>query len=865
MVDESPEVFADDCSAESQLLEGTTPLAKIENGNEADVKPPVVVSSSDPAMQGLLLESGIPKEAILDEDDGLELTEDIYSLLYTSELFSTAFFYALFCNVFQYVFIVLVIVDVLSKDSNNRFNIPSGVPLQVTIGQGCALLLALSMQDDLLTGIMYVHRGHKCRIVGDTLPGATTIKWYFAAIAQLAAGAGLNMVIFVLVMQSKDIIGMFLNFAALMFISEIDDIGFKLADNGFVNKALKAACDDVRRVKVCVTQDVNTTYQRGLFVLMLGFLYIGYGTLTYRQLHGQFLCNRIRIQFGDDFGTEYAAFSGVYIQTNRLIEQRVTYIEEKRIDNPAFAGRIGYCKSEAAWTLYLDGSNGPCDWLARSPESESFDVTTTIFSNWLTTSAETREILAYSSFYLSCFDCNDKLCSQENGRCEDSICVCKPGRYGASCEFGPPCESLTVDRRTSSFPILADGQVVPPDSYELLRVDDEVVMIYDKPVYTTETRFFGGRYALVFTGRRYAMLFYIDEKDNNSRNGTLLTLLLDSPGGYHSYFESPAARRDNVDESLFEYEFAFLSESMDEGTSSHKLSPEGLHWFSSRGSFEGTFDDFPNSGPVFPKGFIDAETSLLCAVCDDDTNPCFGINYCDEVTKRCDCDVLFYPYEGALCESIQDCNANPSLCENGGTCDESSGNCRCPAYATGKFCGWQQDCSASGCMDGGTCDTLTGYCNCPNGKREGDYEYCATPGNCAISGCQNGGECTDSGICSCPPEFWGPFCEEEWNCNLILCEIGGGTCNPEGFCECPAYTRGRFCEKGADCILVGCMDGGSCNIFSGQCVCPTDVPRTLHCETSGNCADFGCSGVGNCTATGVCECPEIYDGAFCQW
>ena len=71
--------------------------------------------------QGLLKE----KNDLEEKEEGVELTEDIYSLLYACEPFSTPFFYALSCVLFQYVFISLVIVDVLdNSDSQNPFNLP---------------------------------------------------------------------------------------------------------------------------------------------------------------------------------------------------------------------------------------------------------------------------------------------------------------------------------------------------------------------------------------------------------------------------------------------------------------------------------------------------------------------------------------------------------------------------------------------------------------------------------------------------------------------------------------------------------------------------------------------------------------------
>ena len=148
------------------------------------------------------------------------------------------------------------------------------------------------------------------------------------------------------------------------------------------------------------------------------------------------MCKRIFVQFGDDSETLYAAFSGVFVQTDEIIKLLVTYIEERRKGNPGEAGRIAYCKSDKAWELYLDEELGPCNWVARSPETETFDVATTAASNWLTRNPQTKQTIAYSSFHLACNDCiGSELCPSEHATCEDNVCVCNQDRFGISCEF----------------------------------------------------------------------------------------------------------------------------------------------------------------------------------------------------------------------------------------------------------------------------------------------------------------------------------------------------------------------------------------------------------------------------------------------
>jgi len=80
-------------------------------------------------------------------------------------------------------------------------------------------------------------------------------------------------------------------------------------------------------------REKDTSYRRIMFLIICASLIANCGVLVHSQRSGKYLCqNNIFVQFASDFGTPYAAFSGVYTQTNKLIESRVTYIEKKRME-----------------------------------------------------------------------------------------------------------------------------------------------------------------------------------------------------------------------------------------------------------------------------------------------------------------------------------------------------------------------------------------------------------------------------------------------------------------------------------------------------------------------------------------------------
>ncbi|KAM4607482.1 protein eyes shut homolog [Polymixia lowei] len=86
-----------------------------------------------------------------------------------------------------------------------------------------------------------------------------------------------------------------------------------------------------------------------------------------------------------------------------------------------------------------------------------------------------------------------------------------------------------------------------------------------------------------------------------------------------------------------------------------------------------------------------------------------------------------------------------------------------------------------------------------NGANVGDWDGTA----CGYKVCQHGGHCrpmgTESFICTCPPLWTGPVCNQSVNCVNNLCKHGS-LCAPSTLtlyqCMCPLGWEGRFCDRG---------------------------------------------------------------------
>ncbi len=110
----------------------------------------------------------------------------------------------------------------------------------------------------------------------------------------------------------------------------------------------------------------------------------------------------------------------------------------------------------------------------------------------------------------------------------------------------------------------------------------------------------------------------------------------------------------------------------------------------------------------------------------------------------------------------------------------------------------------------GTCSSTTYFsqrsisCSCFNGFTGTYCDLPVTSKTCNTYGtCLNGGKCLLNSLnqpfCSCPPGFYGPFCEIANACYNFPC-LNGGQCqlssnNQKGyFCVCPSSYSGLNCQ-----------------------------------------------------------------------
>lgn len=297
--------------------------------------------------------------------------------------------------------------------------------------------------------------------------------------------------IFTLVVQSTTVVGMFLNFAALEFITTVDDVAFALGKRGYFTNSIKQACDEVNDMIVLRKKGGRISRRIQILIIMASLLGV-FALILHQEEMGQFDCRRIEVQFGDGFITLLPVFSGIYTYQREFHNGRPIYIDERgravfRYCKNGKGGILSFAET-GYWAFNIRPNvTSPIDdictnYLSRSPDTKGYSVLDLPANGWLA-KHRTTDSVEYSTDYFSlrCADCDPSTC---NGDCVEDKCECtsESGRFGSHCQFTePPCEETDYDRRTSPFS--GAGNTYSSDYYLLRNAENEVSFAYNRPIY----------------------------------------------------------------------------------------------------------------------------------------------------------------------------------------------------------------------------------------------------------------------------------------------------------------------------------------------------------------------------------------------
>ena len=461
-----------------------------------------------------------------------QLQQDIYTLLFTApfSITSHSFLYCVFFAVFQFAVIGLTLTD-LFKDGtpDNALAVPPAVDTVVSVAQFSALFIAVLTTEEFTTTLYLLSVGYDPEQVP---PAASRAKWILSIVIRFVLGTEIIFICFVFIVQSTSVIDLFKDFAAIVFVADIQDAAFALAQRGFVTDQIQEATialedvhfterDDTLAIQIQAPIRGRTTssccgncWPRGWRVRGRQIvLFVVYGVLVgiwawlySRQQNGDFIASTIQVQFGDEtYGDlQYAFFSGMYeLARNERLGGRPVYYERGEASGRS-SGKFFYCQAEEAWVFTIANITtdkdryDDCRWLFRSPTTNGYDLASESSEGW---KVWTGRIQLAKDFRLAGAACSDDSDCNYHGSCEsDGRCECEDGWAGKFCEFADnPCEKLVIyieDEPILIFSLLKDG-------------NGEHLMVYDRPVYYAEDG--EGIVVVLYTGRRWFITEWGDD------------------------------------------------------------------------------------------------------------------------------------------------------------------------------------------------------------------------------------------------------------------------------------------------------------------------------------------------------------------
>eukprot|EP01082_Thalassiosira_pseudonana_P006650 g5768.t1.2.5e174189 g5768 g5768.t1 contig20:127292-129425(+) len=442
-------------------------------------------------------------------DDEIQLTQSTHSFLFTEDICSLPFLFALTIVGMSYACLILALLDNLEESSSdNRLGVPVQVGYQVRTAQYLGLVIGLLMEEEIPT-TLYLLRMIPRNSLREKLPKVEYYKFLFSALVRMAMGYMFYMNMFVVVAQATGVIDIFYDVLALQFVQQLDDICFTLSTMDVFGKRLKHASKkkyfrtDFDRVPFKRRRKM-TVFMKVLYFINLILMMAGMVLVSLNQSRGKYHADSITVTFGNDVwenayvkvspdgnkGTNttngydemvlvYSWFNGVY-KREGMHDRRPVYVEQNKFDHSAYEttipAEIKYCKSEGAWVVTHSvisksrtDDETDCPWILKSQPTSEFDLFE-VPENWLIWIGTVS-----NSAQLSLTDnqCQDSIDCNYHGQCIDGSCVCNDGGgevfyLGTHCEQAITCVALIGDWG---------------DTWSIVPIADTLWSIYDRPIF----------------------------------------------------------------------------------------------------------------------------------------------------------------------------------------------------------------------------------------------------------------------------------------------------------------------------------------------------------------------------------------------
>ena len=183
----------------------------------------------------------------ISDDDMAELSDDVYSMFFLADLWSQGFWYAWLVFILKQFLILMIAVDLFT---NKSFPSNDEVPSLVRATQLVLMPVNFALQEELvMTFFIYGNlKWHEAIL--ELNPDAFKWKYHLGNLFRFLDGLTFLFINTTLLLQATDILGMFLNFAALQFLQSIDNVALGLAKDGYLSEPLEEVAGKVELMKL---------------------------------------------------------------------------------------------------------------------------------------------------------------------------------------------------------------------------------------------------------------------------------------------------------------------------------------------------------------------------------------------------------------------------------------------------------------------------------------------------------------------------------------------------------------------------------------------------------------------------------------
>jgi leucine-rich repeat protein SHOC2 len=244
----------------------------------------------------------------------------------------------------------------------------------------------------------------------------------------------------ILVMTSRTVIDIILNFTALNSISSIDDMAFGLCEDGVFGPEFEDASEKIKRKMIPLWAHRKTThvvYWKVMACIGVVFLGAFAFVMAAQQSTTLWITRTFRVQFQEP---AFKEFSGCY-RINPSLENafnRRGYTNVEKFGSYDLNTTFQYCRSERQWLFYEDEGQDACEVygneIVHSLKTNDHDISPSFDSQWFFPISNSP----FELFFFETLDENELNCdlSLEDGRCDDPF-----NEHGYNYDEGDCCAS----------------------------------------------------------------------------------------------------------------------------------------------------------------------------------------------------------------------------------------------------------------------------------------------------------------------------------------------------------------------------------------------------------------------------------------